>query len=197
MMKNILTLLLCIAIVSGCGANQDAAQGDREDRVNVQNTSAEDVDRKASESRARYLAQLAASIPDVENATAIVIGNIAVVGIDVNEDLDRSDVGSIKYSVTESMRHDPDGANAIVLADPDLTARLREVTEDFRNGQPLQGIISELADITGRIMPMIPADNLEPQPKEPTEKPNEQLNNNEEQKLDNTQDRQSNYHKNN
>jgi YhcN/YlaJ family sporulation lipoprotein len=196
-MKNVLTILFLILIIAGCGANEDAAQKDQDDRVKVQNTTNEDVDRKESEEKSNHLAELAEGIPEVKDATAIVIGNFAVVGIDVNQDLERSEVGSIKYSVSESMKDDPDGANAMVIADPDLTARLKEVAEDFRNGHPLQGIINELADITGRIMPIIPADNLEPHPKNPTEEPNEKLNNNQEQKLEKSQDSQSNYQKDN
>lgn len=195
-MKNymLLAVLLVTIFITGCGNNGEESQ---EGQVNVQNTTKENIDREESEEKAQRLAKLAEGIPEVNDATAIVIGNFAVIGIDVNQNLERSEVGSIKYSVAESMKHDPNGANAMVLADPDLTARLKEVAEDFRNGQPIQGIMNELADITGRIIPEIPADNLEPHPKNPTEEPKEKLNNNQEQQLDNTQNRQSNYHKNN
>lgn len=106
--------------------------------------------------RANRLANLAASVPDVQNATAVVIGNLAVVGIDIDQDVERSKVGTIKYSVTESLRHDPQGAGAIVVADPDLNARLKEVGEDARAGKPIRGVLNELADIVGRIIPDVP-----------------------------------------
>lgn len=193
-MKRVISLLCIVLIISGCGAENDTSQEEQERRVNVQDSTNGQINREESEDRSRYLAELAKGIPEVKDATAVVIGNFAVVGIDVNEDLDRSEVGSIKYSVSESMKDDPQGANAMVVADPDLTARLKEVAQDFSNGSPIQGIMNELADITGRIMPEVPADNLEPNPKNPTEEPEDKLNENQENKLDKTQNRQSNYH---
>lgn len=198
MKKSIITSLCFLFILTGCGAGNNNATPDEEDnRVKVQNSTNGPVNRAESEDKSNHLAELAKRIPEVKEATAIVIGDFAVVGIDVKEDLERSDVGSIKYAVAESMKDDPDGARAMVIADPDLTARLKEVADDFRKGHPIQGIINELADITGRIIPQVPADNLEPHPKdpEPTDKPNDKLTDKEEEKLDNTQNRQSNYHK--
>ena len=54
---------------------------------------------------------------------------------------------------------------AVVVADPDMNARLKEVSEDIRNGKPIQGILNELADISGRLMPEIPADLVNPKSK--------------------------------
>jgi len=196
-MKKLITLFCLLLMISGCGAENNASQDKQDDRVKVQNSTAEQVNREESEDKSNHLAELAERVPEVKDATALVIGDFAVVGIDVKEDLERSEVGSIKYAVTESMKDDPHGANAMVVADPDLTARLKEVAGDFRKGHPIQGIMNELADITGRIMPEVPADNLEPQPKdpEPTDGSNEKLSDKEEKQLDKTQNRQSNYQK--
>ena len=43
-------------------------------------------------------------VADVNDATAIVIGKYAVVGIDVKDDLDRSKVETIKYSVAKALK---------------------------------------------------------------------------------------------
>ena len=42
----------------------------------------------------KHLANLAASVPDVKKATALALGDYAVVAIDVDKDLDRSKVGN-------------------------------------------------------------------------------------------------------
>jgi YhcN/YlaJ family sporulation lipoprotein len=197
-MKKIISLVCLLFLISGCATGNNASQdNNQDDRVKVQNSTAEQVNREESEEKSNHLAELAERVPEVKDATALVIGDFAVVGIDVKEDLERSEVGSIKYAVTESMKDDPHGANAMVVADPDLTARLKEVADDFRKGHPIQGIMNELADITGRIIPQIPADNLEPLPKDPkpTEEPDDKLTDKEEKKLEKTQNRQSNYQK--
>ena len=104
------------------------------------------------------LERLAQSVPGVKSATCVVIGKMAVVGVNVQGNLDRSRVGTIKYSVAEALRKDPVGIHAIVTADIDIGNRLREMRSDMANGKPLSGFAEELADIVGRIMPQFPKD---------------------------------------
>ena len=109
--------------------------------------------------------------------------------------MDRSEVGSIKYSVAESLKNDPHGARAMIVADPDVNARLKEIGEDIRKGEPIEGIMNELADIAGRLIPEVPADLKDPKRSEPTEIPKKTLNHSERQNLDKQQQEQSNHHK--
>ncbi|WP_236838486.1 YhcN/YlaJ family sporulation lipoprotein [Caldalkalibacillus salinus] len=102
------------------------------------------------------LADLATQVDQVNDATAVVVGRYAVVGIDVDAELDRSKVGSIKYSVAEALKADPRGAYAVVTADVDTYYRLQEMGEEIRNGRPLAGVMDELAGIVGRLMPQLP-----------------------------------------
>lgn len=101
---------------------------------------------------------LARSVPGVQSANCVVYGNTAVVGIDVRKDMDRSKIGTIKYSVAEALRKDPYGANAIVTADMDLDQRLRNIRDKSRQGLVVKGFAEEMADIIGRIMPQLPED---------------------------------------
>ena len=107
---------------------------------------------------ARHLEELAKSVPGVKDARCVVFGNTAVVGIDVDETLDRSRVGTLKYSVAEAFRKDPYGIDAYVTADMDLNARIREIRADIEAGHPVIGFVEELTDIIGRIMPQMPRD---------------------------------------
>lgn len=105
------------------------------------------------------LVKLATGIPGVKNATAVVFGKYTLVGIDVDPSLDRSRVGTIKYSVAQALKKDPQGVNALVTADPDLNHRLRRIHQQIMKGKPLSGITDELADIAGRIAPQ-PSKNV-------------------------------------
>lgn len=134
-------------------------QPDRRQRVeqtapNNQNN----FDNQSAQERAARLVNLAKQVPQVKGATAVVIGNIAVVGIDVDQSLDRSRVGTIKYSVAEALKEDPQGARAAITADADINQRLREMNDEIRNGRPIAAFGEELADIFGRIMPQLPRD---------------------------------------
>ncbi|MED3552336.1 YhcN/YlaJ family sporulation lipoprotein [Cytobacillus praedii] len=197
-MKKWLVIFTAV-LLSGCGVNNQSLQDDQKQNiVNVKNSTIQEVDRTTGQDISKHLVNLASSIPNVNDATAVVIGNYAIVGIDVNKNLERSEVGTIKYSVAESLKNDPHGARAIIIADPDINARLREVSGDIQTGKPIQGIMNELADISGRLMPEIPADIIDSKnPKNATEDPKKTLNNNEENNLEEKQQKHSNFHKNN
>jgi YhcN/YlaJ family sporulation lipoprotein len=198
-------LLLSILLLASCSNNWNSAEN--ENRAN-QNTPLKQVnnsnpnyprqwDRENDQKRADHLAKLAISVPNVENAQAVVLGPYAVVGIDVNPNIDRSQVDTIKYSVAESLKHDPYGSQAVVVADPDMNARLKEIRMDIQNGQPIQGILNELSDIVGRVMPETP-NQMEEQndPDDATEHPKRSLPDRQDRNLEKEQQDQSNQYKN-
>lgn len=188
-MKVYLFLFICLLTLSGCSTTQKKVAETKQNVVSVKNTTFQNVDKQTGQEISQHLVELSTSISNVNDATAVVLGPYAIVGIDVNQNLDRSEVGSIKYSVAESLKNDPHGARAVVVADPDLNARVKEISEDIRNGRPIQGILNELADISGRLMPEIPADLVNPKSQNTKEK----LNNKEEQNLKKYQQEQSNH----
>jgi len=118
-----------------------------------------------AQSTAKRLAELATQVPQVREATAIVFGKTAIVGIDLDDGLDRSRVGTIKYTVAEALKEDPQGANALVTAEPDIVRRVREINRQIQEGKPLEGFADELSNIIARLMPQFPQD-IEPAPAE-------------------------------
>jgi len=195
-MNKLITLAASLFILTGCNSNKGIDQKDKQQSLtNVKNSVVNQVDRKTGQQVSKRLVHLATSLPSVHDATAVVLGPYAIVGIDVNSKLDRSQVGSIKYSVAESLRKDPYGAKAIVVADADTTERLKEINADINKGRPIRGIMEELADVAGRLMPEIPGDLITPNPKNATEKPDQKLAPKEQKNLDKRQEQQSNYHK--
>ena len=100
-------------------------------------------------------------------------------------------MGSIKYSVAEALQHDPYGAEAIVIADPDLFARLKEISKDIQRGEPVQGIMNELSDISGRLMPEIPKSLKQTDPENAPNEPKKKMNKQKEKQLKNKQEDQT------
>jgi YhcN/YlaJ family sporulation lipoprotein len=194
MKKTFIITVLCL-ILASCNTKKDMSNNENESLVKVKNSYIENVDRKSGQEISQRLVELATSIPDVNDATAVVLGKYAIVGIDVNSKIDRSQVGSIKYSVAESLKDDPYGARAVVVADADTTARLREIQGDINNGRPIQGIMEELADVAGRLMPEVPGDLITPNPKNATEEPDKNLSDKDDKKLEKEQEDQSNHYK--
>lgn len=194
-MKKFLILSALLVVLASCNNTNNVQNNEKQSLVNVKNSNIEEVDRKTGQEISRRLVELATSIPDVNDATAVVIGRYAIVGIDVNSKIERSQVGTIKYSVAESLKDDPYGARAIIVADADTNQRLKEINADIKNGRPIQGIMEELADVAGRLMPEIPGELIETNPKNGPEEPKKQLPKNQKNQLEREQEEQSNHYK--
>ncbi|OQP07856.1 hypothetical protein B1690_00775 [Geobacillus sp. 46C-IIa] len=194
MKRNCWLAVLCFLLLSACtiGNDDEARESDRS-LVRVKNTVDERVENKSGQEIARRLAEIANRVPNVHDAAAIVVGKYAIVGIDVGANVDASRVGTIKYSVAEALQKDPYGANAVIVADPDLYARVRNIGRQIDDGRPVRAFMDEIADIVGRVMPEVPSDLFETTP-EPTEENDGQLNEREERQLNERQDKQSNEH---
>lgn len=194
-MWKIIMALLLLALSAGCSTKNNIENNHKTSEMNVKNSTFDNVDRKTGQAISKRLVMLARRISNVENATAVVLGPYAIVGVDVNPKLDRSQVGSIKYSVAESLRKDPYGAKSIVVADVDTNQRLKEIASEIKKGRPGQGIMQELADVVGRLMPEVPGDLLTPNPKNATDRQDNKLPQNDQNKLKHQQEEQSNHKK--
>ncbi len=159
-------IIACTLLITGCQKNNMENNLSTEEPNNqFMHISDQDQggrNKSDNEQLATHLANVASDVPNVNNATAIIAGPYAVVGIDVDKHLDRSRVGTIKYSVSEALQHDPYGKTAVVIADGDITERIRLMGMKIREGYPVQGIIDELSAIVGRYMPDFPINENRP-----------------------------------
>lgn len=192
MRKFIYFLFIGVLFISGCNQNEArdiTSPTDRNNLITVNQANNDSKKEMTEQQLAEYLVNLTKRVPNINDATAVVVGDYAVVGIDVDKRLDRSRVGSIKYSVAEALHHDPVGANAVVVADADTFERLQKMGKEIENGRPIQGVIEELAGIVGRLMPQIPSEINSN--KKPTEQNDNQLPKADEKQLDQIQNKQS------
>ncbi|QMV44866.1 YhcN/YlaJ family sporulation lipoprotein [Cohnella cholangitidis] len=144
---------------AGCG-NRQAMPNPADNRLQAQAYQRKAIDNPNNV--AAHLESLARGVQGVKDATCVVFGKYAIVGINVDEKMERTRVGTIKYAVAEAFRKDPYGIDALVTADIDLAQRVREVRADVNNGRPFAGFAEELADIMGRLIPQIPRNIIPP-----------------------------------
>ncbi|MDM5319777.1 YhcN/YlaJ family sporulation lipoprotein [Bacillus pumilus] len=202
-MRLFLTLFMIQAIIllGACQQQEKREALDKQDgRQHVVRVS-DSTKKKTNQARsstevAQHLVKVTEHIADVNDATAVVIGRYAVVGIDVKDDLDRSKVETIKYSVAKALKNDPEGANAVVVADPDTVSRLKKMGKEIQAGRPVSGIMDELAAIVGRVMPEMPKNEIDRRETDPTNESNDQLKQNDQKQLNEHQNDQSNHHMN-
>ncbi|WP_224928147.1 YhcN/YlaJ family sporulation lipoprotein [Bacillus safensis] len=202
-MRLFLTLFMIqtIILLGACQQQEKPEALDKQDGrqhlVRVSDSSKKKTNQaRPSTDVAQHLVNVTEHVADVNDATAIVIGRYAVVGIDVKDDLDRSKVETIKYSVAKALRNDSEGANAVVVADPDTVSRLKEMGKEIQAGRPVSGIMDELAAIVGRVMPEMPKNEIDRNEKDPTNDPNNQLKERDQKQLEKNQNDQSNHHMN-
>ncbi|WP_053219802.1 YhcN/YlaJ family sporulation lipoprotein [Virgibacillus senegalensis] len=179
------------------GCQQEKSLPDQQNQdptIQVENSDPGDGQQKnySNQEIADHLASLAADVPNVHDASSVVAGPYAVVGIDVDKDLDRSRVSTIKYSVAEALHHDPYGKTAVVIADADGMERIRHMADKIQQGHPAQGFVDELSAVVGRYMPEVPIND--DQPEEPDQN-KEVIPQKEQQELDNIENDQSNHQK--
>jgi YhcN/YlaJ family sporulation lipoprotein len=159
------TLLIIIGLFVLAGCSRTAHDGatplqnqSPHGTIHAQQTIPENYPKLQPKQIVTHLEQLATSIPHVQHAHCVIMGKTAIVGIDIKEDLPRSRVDNIKYSVAEALKKDPYGVNAIVTADMDLDRRLQNIRQEIMKGRPISGFADELGKIIGRIMPQLPRD---------------------------------------
>lgn len=188
-MKPIFTFtILSLLLLFGC--QQNITREENTTQKGFANNNQTETQGKSGQDVAQHLTQLASRVPEVHDVTAIVIGDFAIVGVDVNDELDRSDVGVIKYSVAEALKSDPYGANAFVTADVDTVTRLREMRAQMDAGHPVAGIMEELAGIVGRLMPVTPGAEHRKSEPEPTDANDERMPGGQKDELENIQEEQ-------
>lgn len=177
-MRKSMCLLLVLLLLTSCGiANKETSPSPQNKQsANAVKGTGEHEIRKLSKDGGvvpqeaalkDHFEQLAKRVPGVNGAHCVVINNVAIIGLDVEGKLDRSRVGSIKYSVAEAVRKDPRSVRALVTADIDLSSRLAEMSRHISEGRPISGFSSELADIIGRIMPQLPEDTKDTEDTQP------------------------------
>ncbi|MFD2616997.1 YhcN/YlaJ family sporulation lipoprotein [Terrilactibacillus laevilacticus] len=159
--KIIFIFFLSLAIVSGCSFHSQTEEQDflkrdstNQPKVHQMNQSIDYPSKTMSnQDIARRLVHLAEQTPEVKSATALIVGKYAVVGLTLDKHLDRTRVGTVKYTVSQAIKNDPYGANAVITSNPDVIERLREIGQAFKHGRPISGIANELADVVERVIP--------------------------------------------
>src|SRR5690625_5047903 len=125
--RYIFPLLFLGFILASCNTQNTMPEQQTNENISVEQSSYEGNQDLSNQDIASHLATVATEVPDVDDAAAVVAGPYAVVGIDINEVIERQRVGTIKYSVNEALKKDPYGKTAVVIADADIMERLRQM----------------------------------------------------------------------
>lgn len=156
----ILLLVLSLGIV-GCQRpakptpynntrNDDMNGNINDDNIgrNINNSNADLSD------RADKIAENVADLKEVNDATVIISGNTAIVGVDIKDQIEGALTTNLKKKVEKTVRNtDKSIRNVTVTADADLFKRIQNIGRDIRAGKPISGFGSEIEEIIRRITP--------------------------------------------
>lgn len=100
------------------------------------------------------IANAVKQLPGVQNATVVVTGNTAYVGITLDRSTTAANTNNIKSQVAQVVRSTATGVNTVyVSTDVGFMNRLRAVGEGLRSGRPITGFTTELNNIIRGIAP--------------------------------------------
>ena len=100
---------------------------------------------------AEQIADAATKVEGVDTAIAVVISNLAMVGITLVRDTARDEV-EIKREVARIVEErQPRIVNAYVSANPDIIRQLQEISRGIQRGEPISTFFEQISDVLWRV----------------------------------------------
>lgn len=180
MKKLYLILFISLIVLGGCSSNNKNVQNETKqntanntnnignydgrnasginnivDTKNISNvktiTASSDLSKRAS-----TIANDLKSLDNVEKATVIIVGNVALVGLNLSDNLSSEQINQIKKQAeNRAVATDNNITNAAVTASPELVQSIANLANDVEGGKPLTGMVDELSNIIQRIKPVV------------------------------------------
>lgn len=104
------------------------------------------------------IARAVETVPGVQNATVVVAGNTAYVGINTTATrlgtTGTADLADLKQRVAQTCKNTDGNVRTVyVSADANFMDRLRRVGNGMREGRPVEGFTTELTELVRRLTP--------------------------------------------
>lgn len=94
------------------------------------------------------------AMSEVKMSSALIIGNVALVGVDLRDKLSGDQENRLKEQIsTDTKRQIPELAEVWVTSDPDLLTRIRDLAARISRGEPVTGLFDEIDTIVKKLQP--------------------------------------------
>lgn len=110
------------------------------------------IDRQAKD-LADDVAARVSDIDGIERAYVLVLGNVALIGIDVDANVRGTQVERLREEAAARAVDQRDIVNAVVQADVETVQRIREMAEGVRQGRPISEFFTQINEILNRAKP--------------------------------------------
>lgn len=152
-----ISLLIVVFGLSGCTAARKPERKPASPRtVQTPSTSPKTTAPSATSERTmcERIAREAVKVNGVREATVVVSGRTAYIGLNLEPNVKKERTVAIKRVVADRAKAaEPSLLKVNVTSDPDLVARLKRIADGIKKGRPVSSFASELAEIDRRITP--------------------------------------------
>lgn len=83
------------------------------------------------------MADLAANVNGVDDATVVIAGGNAYVGLDLDDKVQRNEAERVERNVYNALNRYVNRYNVTITSDADMFGRLRDIGDGIRDGAPL------------------------------------------------------------
>ncbi|MDA8212272.1 MAG: YhcN/YlaJ family sporulation lipoprotein [Clostridia bacterium] len=99
------------------------------------------------------IARKAAAIDGVNRAYVVVVGNVALIGVDLKKNIEGAKVERIRELAASRAKEDPRIVNAVVETDPDAVGRIQGMARGIAEGRPISDFFKEIGEFFNRAKP--------------------------------------------
>lgn len=104
--------------------------------------------------RAKTISDELTKLDGIKNATVIITGNTALIGVDIPADTQDDKITELKNKVESKAKNvDKDIDHVAITADADVVTRIENMGKEIKNGKPISGFGQEIKEIIERITP--------------------------------------------
>jgi YhcN/YlaJ family sporulation lipoprotein len=158
----LLVSVLLLGIFTGCAPARRPApdttprQDTRDPRNMDRDNLADDMDAEESNRIAEQLAKEATKVKGVKNVTVVYTNRTAVVGLDLEANIEADRTDDIKQEVSNRIKKANKNVETVSIStDADTVTRIRNIARGVAEGRPVSEFAKELSEITRRITPSI------------------------------------------
>lgn len=147
-------LIFCVMIylIGGCAAQKkalppgpDPVPPDRVPRMNVKPSP------QKSSNIGADLSKIAEKVDGVRKAYTVILGNVAMVGIDIDNTANSDRTEKLEKEVKNKIERDSRVVKAYVSTDFAIISRIRKIADDVEKGRPITNYLDEIRDIIKKI----------------------------------------------
>ncbi len=99
------------------------------------------------------IAKKVSAINGVNKAYVVVVGNVALIGADIKQNIEGAKVEKIREQAATRAKEDPRIVSAVVETGPDAVTRIQKIASGIAQGRPISEFFQQINEFFNRVKP--------------------------------------------